>query len=204
MRNNGGAGIGTSAPKSFLPFEEALEFARSLNLKGCKEWWEWRSSGARPANIPSEPRNTYRYKGWQGYGHWLGTGNSVGGISGQGKRSSAANQAATSEAAKTVPASTWQPSFDKAHWDRTRHAENAPLWQSMPSEARSDKDLTNTETYLTNTDKDLTNTDKADSGTAPLSHFPFSFPHFRLYGVVSVHMCVLPYKYHTPKAVTYH
>jgi hypothetical protein len=27
-----------------------------------------------PANIPSNPHNTYADKGWKGYGDWLGTG----------------------------------------------------------------------------------------------------------------------------------
>ena len=30
---------------------------------------------ARPANIPSHPDKVYKHDGWQGYGHWLGTGN---------------------------------------------------------------------------------------------------------------------------------
>ena len=29
----------------------------------------------RPANIPSSSQRTYKHEGWQGYGHWLGTGN---------------------------------------------------------------------------------------------------------------------------------
>ena len=35
-------------------------------------------SEARRPNIPSTPENVYKHDGWQGYGHWLGTGN-VGG-----------------------------------------------------------------------------------------------------------------------------
>ena len=33
----------------------------------------------RPPNMPSHPNLTYRDAGWQGWGHWLGTGNKVGG-----------------------------------------------------------------------------------------------------------------------------
>ena len=29
----------------------------------------------RPPNMPSAPDQTYRDAGWQGWGHWLGTGN---------------------------------------------------------------------------------------------------------------------------------
>ena len=39
----------------------------------------WCKSGAREAKIPSTPHAVYTHDGWQGYGHWLGTGNQVGG-----------------------------------------------------------------------------------------------------------------------------
>jgi hypothetical protein len=58
----------------FLPFKMALLYARALNLVGKKDWQAWSKSGARPANMPSNPHATYTHDGWQGYGHWLGTG----------------------------------------------------------------------------------------------------------------------------------
>ena len=61
--------------RRFLPFDEARTFARSLNLTDTRSWELWRKSGARPANIPSTPSRFYKDSGWQGYGHWLGTGN---------------------------------------------------------------------------------------------------------------------------------
>ena len=69
-------GTGTVAPqdKQFLPFKEALQYARSLKLKGVDEWQDWAKSGVRPANMPSTPHKIYKHDGWQGYGHWLGTG----------------------------------------------------------------------------------------------------------------------------------
>ena len=63
----------------FLPFKEALLYARSLKLTCQKEWEVWSKSSVRPLNIPSAPHATYKHDGWQGYGHWLGTGNQVGG-----------------------------------------------------------------------------------------------------------------------------
>ena len=36
---------------------------------------DWRRSNARPANVHSSPERTYKQDGWQGCGHWLGTGN---------------------------------------------------------------------------------------------------------------------------------
>jgi hypothetical protein len=70
-------GTGNVAPKDqqFLPFKKALVYARSLKLKNLKEWEQWCKSGARPVNMPSDPRQTYKHDGWHGYGHWLGTGN---------------------------------------------------------------------------------------------------------------------------------
>ena len=63
----------------FLPFRKALLYARSLKLKGTREWETWCKSGVRKANMPSNPHTTYKHNGWQGYGHWLGTGNVAGG-----------------------------------------------------------------------------------------------------------------------------
>ena len=60
---------------SFLPFKKALLYARTLKLKGLKEWKDWAKIGVRSANIPTNPERTYKHDVWQGYGHWLGTGN---------------------------------------------------------------------------------------------------------------------------------
>ena len=59
---------------AFLPFKKALLYARTLKLKSVKEWDDWAKTSVRPANIPSNPRGTYKLDGWQGFGHWLGTG----------------------------------------------------------------------------------------------------------------------------------
>ena len=62
-----------SPSKGFLPFDEALVYARSLSLKGIKEWKEWSKTKMRPSNMPGNPHVTYKRGGWQGYGHWLRT-----------------------------------------------------------------------------------------------------------------------------------
>ena len=74
-----GTGAVALQDKQFLPFKKALLYARSLKLKGKKEWEAWRKSNVRPDNVPSNPNTTYKHDGWQGYGHWLGTGNVCGG-----------------------------------------------------------------------------------------------------------------------------
>ena len=48
-------------------------YVRALQLGSWTKWRIWRTSEARPANIPSNPHRTYEHDGWQGYGHWLGT-----------------------------------------------------------------------------------------------------------------------------------
>ena len=68
-------GTGNQLAKDFLPFEEALAVAQSLGLASSKEWKAWGKEGMRPSNLPSGPEQTYKHDGWQGWGHWLGTGN---------------------------------------------------------------------------------------------------------------------------------
>ena len=69
-----GSGSVKKASK-FAPFGQALTFARSLGLAGAKEWGAWCKEGRRPPNVPTNPHRTYKDGGWQGWGHWLGTGN---------------------------------------------------------------------------------------------------------------------------------
>jgi hypothetical protein len=61
--------------KNFRDFESAREFARALNLKGTKEWYEYCKSGNKPDDIPSNAHKNYENKGWVSYGDFLGTGN---------------------------------------------------------------------------------------------------------------------------------
>jgi hypothetical protein len=63
----------TRAPRGqMLPFAVARAIVRKLNMKGDKEWREWRKSGKRPSNIPSSPAKTYRDDGWISLPDWLG------------------------------------------------------------------------------------------------------------------------------------
>lgn len=58
----------------WLPFEEAREFARSLELKTASQWMQYSADGKLPENIPSSPQSTYAEDGWISFGDWLGTG----------------------------------------------------------------------------------------------------------------------------------
>lgn len=57
---------------TFLLFEEAREFARSLKLKSENEWREYKKSGKKPDFIPAKPEMVYKDKGWKGFKDWLG------------------------------------------------------------------------------------------------------------------------------------
>ena len=70
-----GSGRGSHFRGSHLSFEEALIVARSLGLPRREEWKAWSKSGWLPTNVPSAPDTVYKHDGWQGWGHWLGTGN---------------------------------------------------------------------------------------------------------------------------------
>ena len=61
---------------TFLPFEQAREFARSLNLAGSKEWFDYCRSGQRPKDIPYAPEKVYKEQ-WKGLSDWLGTGRNL-------------------------------------------------------------------------------------------------------------------------------
>ena len=76
--NEGWQGYGDwlgTGTREYRAFEVARDFVQSLNLKNNMEWREYCKSGNKPDNIPTTPDYTYKNKGWQGYGDWLGTGN---------------------------------------------------------------------------------------------------------------------------------
>lgn len=56
----------------FLPFEEARDFVRKLNLKNELEWKNYYKSKDKPNNIPATPNNVYK-ENWLSLADWLGT-----------------------------------------------------------------------------------------------------------------------------------
>ncbi len=70
-----GTGTIASYNRTYLPFEYARSFVRSLGLKNQSEWKIWSKSDAKPNNIPANPHQVYQGKGWISLGDWLGTGN---------------------------------------------------------------------------------------------------------------------------------
>lgn len=66
--------LGTSK-RTFLPFEEARTYVRSLGLKSDADWRVWAKSDARPRDIPASPADVYQdeflgIKDWLGYMFW--------------------------------------------------------------------------------------------------------------------------------------
>ena len=59
---------------SWMPFEEARMFVRSLNLKSGEDFKKFCLTSKRPRDIPTQPRITYFKTGWISMGDWIGTG----------------------------------------------------------------------------------------------------------------------------------
>ena len=70
-----GTGNVANKDKTYRPFKETREFVRALNLKSQKEWQKYCKSGNKPDDIPQDLVNTYKNKGWKGFGDFLGTRN---------------------------------------------------------------------------------------------------------------------------------
>ena len=74
-------GTTTIAPqnKKYRPFEEARQFVHALELKSSTEWYKYcqgelAGRKSKPEDIPANPQQTYKNKGWQGMGDWLRNG----------------------------------------------------------------------------------------------------------------------------------
>jgi superfamily II DNA or RNA helicase len=63
-------GTGKVLPTDCVPFEEARAYARSLGVKGRREWKQLK----RPSNFPCNPHVFYKVE-WNGWGDFLGTEN---------------------------------------------------------------------------------------------------------------------------------
>ena len=74
-------GTTTIAPqnKKYRPFQEARQFVHALELKSSTEWYKYcqgelAGRKSKPEDIPANPQQTYKNKGWQGMGDWLRNG----------------------------------------------------------------------------------------------------------------------------------
>ena len=69
-----GTGNVANRNKEFCSFDNAKKFVQKLNLKSRTAWREYRKSGKKPDNIPSNPEIIYKNKGWKNISDFLGTG----------------------------------------------------------------------------------------------------------------------------------
>jgi 3-mercaptopyruvate sulfurtransferase SseA len=67
-------GIISNKYRKFKTFKKAREFSSKLNLKGKEQWFAYCKAGNLPLDIPTNPQRTYKNKGWESWGDWLGTG----------------------------------------------------------------------------------------------------------------------------------
>ncbi len=58
---------------SYMSFEEARNFARTIGLKSYAEWRKYCKAKEKPLDIPSNPYDVYKEDGWLSWGDWLGT-----------------------------------------------------------------------------------------------------------------------------------
>ena len=58
--------------KIFWDFEKARSYVHKLKIKSETEWRRYYRSGEKPNQIPSDPSNVYKNKGWINWFDWLG------------------------------------------------------------------------------------------------------------------------------------
>ncbi len=74
-QEQGWAGWKDFLGNSFVPLEEAKQFARNLNIKTFDEWRTYVLNNPVPEHIPKTPDKVYKNKGWINWGDFFGTGN---------------------------------------------------------------------------------------------------------------------------------
>ena len=67
-----GTGVIAASKMEFADFNTSKNYVINLKLNSVKEWTEYSKSGKRPSNIPSNPQNTYKNKGWKSWADFLG------------------------------------------------------------------------------------------------------------------------------------
>ena len=80
-KNKGWKGFGdflgngniSNSCKDFRSFNESKNFIINLKLKSIKEFKNLKMNNKIPSDIPSNPQNTYKNKGWSDWSDFLGT-----------------------------------------------------------------------------------------------------------------------------------
>ncbi len=68
-------GTGSVGPglKKYRTFDKAREFVHTLGLTGANEWRIFVKANTLPNDIPKNPNQVYKDKGWISWGDWTGT-----------------------------------------------------------------------------------------------------------------------------------
>jgi superfamily II DNA or RNA helicase len=61
--------------KSYLPYQEARAFVHQLKLRNWTEWRQYKKLHRLPNDVPANPHQVYKSKGWIDMGDWLGSKN---------------------------------------------------------------------------------------------------------------------------------
>jgi len=80
MGNFLGTGRVSSNLRKYRSFKKAKIYAKKLNIKSHNDWIQHSKLGKLPKDIPVIIGQTYKSKGWKGWGDFLGTGRKRGGI----------------------------------------------------------------------------------------------------------------------------
>ena len=70
-----GTGYVSSKYRKLPTFKKLRAYARSLKLKNAHDWFNLSKNKKLPKDMPSNPNNVYKNKGWINWGDFLGTGN---------------------------------------------------------------------------------------------------------------------------------
>lgn len=62
-----------STERKYLPFVEARQIARGLNISSGSQWRKFAREHKIPSGVPTSPEQTYSRLGWNGWNDWLGT-----------------------------------------------------------------------------------------------------------------------------------
>jgi superfamily II DNA or RNA helicase len=69
-----GSGYVANQNRDYRKYQSAKTFIQKLGLKSVAEWKDYCRSGNKPSDIPNNPDQYYKNKGWRSFGDWLGTG----------------------------------------------------------------------------------------------------------------------------------
>ena len=127
-KNDGWINLRDWLGNEYLPFEEAREFARSLQLKGWVEWYQYRKTDERPDDIPAAPEHVYKNKGWKGWIDWLGD---------EDRKHTEESKRKISEAGKK----SWRPFDEAREFARSLQLKNTREWEEYRNSGKKPDDI---------------------------------------------------------------